>query len=201
MAGKDAIVLCVVECGETAWEAEHRMHGLTDLPLSEAGRLSMTEDIARLRCGHAAMVHHPPDEAATNTAHLVARHLKARSKAVDELVEPNLGLLEGVTAEQFEERFPTRHRQWEDDPASFHPPEGENFSEASVRIFAAVHRILKRSRSEETVIVLHKLALGMLRCWLADRPMTDLRSMLESRPRVERYVLTAEMVKELGAAA
>jgi broad specificity phosphatase PhoE len=201
VAGKDAIMLCLVECGETAWQTENRMHGRTDLPLSEAGRLSVTEDIDRMRTGHVAAVHHPPDEAATSTAHFIARHLHARSKAVEELAEPDLGLLEGLTQDQFEDRFPTRHRQWEDDPASFHPPEGELLNDAAQRIFEAVHRILKRSRSEETVIVLHRLALGMLRCWLANRPMTDLRTMLDGRPRVERYMLTAEMLDELGAAA
>jgi probable phosphoglycerate mutase len=196
-ASRRTIMLCLIQCGETAWEAERRMHGHTDLPLSEAGRAALLEDVRRLRCDRVAVVHHPPDEAATDTAHIVARRLGARTRAVSELAEPNLGLLEGLTEDQFGERFPTRHRQWIEDPGSFHAPEGDSLLQAARRIQAAVARILKRSRSRETAIVLHRLALGNMRCWLAARPLSDLHIMLAGRPRVERYALMPTTIDDL----
>ena len=200
-SARSTIMLCLIQCGESAWEAEHRLHGATDLPLSESGRTAVNEDARKLRCDRVAVVHHSPDEAATDTAHIIARKLGARAKAVAELAEPNLGLLEGLTEEQFEERFPTRHHQWLDDPGSFQAPDGEHLLEVSNRIRNAVAHILKRSRSPESVIVLHPLSLGMMRCWLADRPLGDLREMLKGRSRTERYSMTRDMLKDLEAAA
>jgi broad specificity phosphatase PhoE len=84
-----------------------------------------------------------------------------------------------------------------DDPATLSPPEGEEMSTAADRLFRAVAKIIKRSRSEEIAIVLHDLGLAMLRCWLANRPLADMRDMLEPEPRIERFVLPLALVDEL----
>ena len=45
------------------------------------------------------------------------------------------------------------------------------------------------------------MALGLLRCWLADRPAADLWSLVRTRPRIERYLLAGEVVSRLAEAA
>ena len=62
-------------------------------------------------------------------------------------------------------------------------------------------RLARRSRHEEIGIVLHPVGLGLLRCWLAERPVTDLWSLVRTRPRIERYLLAADLVSELEQAA
>src|SRR5262245_7523890 len=79
-AARNTIMLCLIQSGESAWEAENRVHGVTDLPLSETGRTALVEDAQHLRCDHVAIVHHPPDEAASDTAHIMARRLNVRTK-------------------------------------------------------------------------------------------------------------------------
>ena len=81
------------------------------------------------------------------------------------------------------------------------PPVGEPLAEARARLFAAVSRLARRSRHDEIGIVLHPVGLGLLRCWLANRPAADLWSMLRTRPRIERYLLARELVSELAEAA
>jgi hypothetical protein len=49
--------------------------------------------------------------------------------------------------------------------------------------------------------VLHQLALGMLQCWLADRPTSALWSMIRDHPRLERYAIAADQLEALDAAA
>ena len=194
-------MLCLIQCGETAWESEERIHGSTDIPLSEAGRLAVTADVQRMKTDRVAMVHHPNDEAATDTAQAVARKLGAKTKGVAELADPNMGLLEGLHREEFAERYPSRFRQWVDEPMMLTPPEGENLAEASSRILGTIAHLLKRSRSEEVAIVLHPLALGMARCWFGARRSNDLWLMLKNRPRIERYAMTAKLVSDMEQAA
>lgn len=195
------MMLCLIQCGETAWESDDRIHGSTDLPLSDAGRLAVSADAQRIKTGRVSMVHHPADEAATDTANIIARKINARHKAVAELSDPHLGLLEGLHRDEFAERYPSRQRQWIDEPMLLQAPEGEALTDAASRVFTAVARLLKRSRSEEVAVVLHPIALGMMRCWLGDRRTNDLWLTLVDRPRIERYVMTVELIDELEAAA
>jgi probable phosphoglycerate mutase len=168
--------------------------------MSDAGRTAVKNDLRQLAASHPTMIYHPPDEAATETARLCAAAFKSRTKAVHELSDPNLGLLEGLTAQEFAERYPTRHKQWEDDPVTVSPPEGEDVIHAADRIFSAIAKIIKRSRSEEVAIVLHEMGIAMLRCWLADRPLHELRA-IKNRPRIERFAFPVGLVRTLESAA
>jgi broad specificity phosphatase PhoE len=198
---RESTILCLIQCGETTWEAERRVHGATDLPLSESGRSSIKAAAAHTVDLGAGPVLHPPDEAATETAGIFADAHGLKTRGVPELSDPNLGLLEGLTGQVFAERFPRRYKQWQDDPMSLSPPEGEDLTDARVRIFAAVSRILRRGKSDELTIVLHALGLGLLRCWLADRPSRDVWAVLKDRPAVERYAITTPMIQWLDDAA
>lgn len=193
--------LRIVRCGDTAWTEQDRISGATDLPLSEAGRAALAEEIANLEPGKVATVYHPGDEAATETAATFAAALKARTKVVPELADPNLGILEGLTQQEFAERFCKRHKQWHEDPLSMSAPEGEDFLAAQSRLFDAVARILRSSRSEEVVLVLHSLATGFLKCWLLGQPSSELWRVLEERPRVERFAIDSSVADALEGAA
>lgn len=200
-AQRSAIMLWLIECGETEWALQGRIQGSADLPLSEAGRRAVDAELHRAEGANVAVVHHAPDEAAATTADLCAQRIKARTRAVVELADPHLGVLEGISEQEFAERFPKRHRQWEDDLVSLAPPEGEEIAEAAGRILRATARILKRSRSSEVALVLHTIGLGALRCWLADRSLHELRSMFAGRPRIERYAMPLEMISSLQSMA
>ncbi|MCH8210238.1 MAG: histidine phosphatase family protein [Planctomycetes bacterium] len=200
-AKRQDILLDLIRCGETTWEAEARLHGATDLPLSPEGRASVCAAIVTLAPKRFAVVFHPPDEAATDSAHIVAEAVGAKTKAVAELAEPDLGLIDGLTEKDFAERFPKRHKQWKEDPLSLVPPEGEAFGDAQARTFRACAKILRRSRGDRTAIVLRPLALGFVRCWLADRPAGDVWASLANRPQIEQYLVAQELVESLEQAA
>jgi probable phosphoglycerate mutase len=174
---RTAITLCLIQCGETTWQTDGRVRGATDLPLSEAGRAMVMRELHWLEGSKAAVVFHPSDEAAAETARLCAQLIGAKTKDIADLSDPNLGLFEGLTLREFEDRFPSRYKQWEDDPMSLAPPEGELVHDAASRLFKAVAKALKRSRGAEVAMVLHWMGLGMMRAWLADRPLNDFRAM------------------------
>lgn len=195
------IIVSLMQCGQTQWEREERVHGASDLPLSNAGRAAASGDAQGLAGIKAPTVYHPPDEAAAETAKIIGGFVSGRARVVEELADPNLGILEGLHLREFEDRYPKRFKQWEEDPLSLIPPEGEPFADARQRVFRAVAKVLKKSRAEEVPIVLHPVALGLLRCWMADRPATAMWHMLKVRPRIERYLLSTEVIEQLRQAA
>jgi hypothetical protein len=121
-----SMVLHLIRCGETTWEGERRMAGSTDLPLSEPGRQSIVAGIDRLRGVEIGSIYHSPDEAATATAATLAAPIGARTRSSAALADPDLGLLEGLTEQEFSERFPKRFREWQDDPLALAPREAHH---------------------------------------------------------------------------
>ncbi|MHC4429029.1 MAG: histidine phosphatase family protein [Planctomycetota bacterium] len=194
---RTSIHLSLVRCGETAWAADGRLQGSSDLPLSPQGEASVSADALTLAGRRVTTFFHPPDEAAAETASIVAAVVGARTKAVVELAEANLGVFEGMTMQAFAERYPKRCKQWQEDPLSFTTPDGEDVASARARIFAGLGKVLRRARGDEFGVVLHQLGTGLLRCWLADRPPTEAWAMAAQRPRVERYLLAPETVRRL----
>ena len=160
----------------------------------------MTADALALAGRRITTFFHPPDEAAAETASIVAGVAGARTKAVAELAEVNLGVFEGMTRQAFAERYPKRCKQWQEDPLSFSTPDGEDVQEARGRIFACLGRVLRRARGEEFGVVLHALGTGLLRCWLAERPANEAWLMAQQRPRIERYLLAPETARRLEEA-
>jgi broad specificity phosphatase PhoE len=200
-AKRNHIMLNLIRCGETRWDHEGRMLGSSDLPLSDAGRAAIADVLPRLAQAGFTTVYHPPDEAAAETAKIIAHARNGKTKVIEDFAEPELGLLEGLLGEQFAERYPKRHKAWKDDPLSVIPPEGEPMSEARARVFAATAKLLKRNRTGELAIVLHPIALGLLRCWLAGRPPEDMWTLLVDRRRVERYAVAIPLIEQLRATA
>lgn len=200
-AKRQDILLSLIRCGETTWEAENRLHGVADLPLSAEGRASISAAVVTLPPKCFGVVYHPPAEAAADTAHIVAEAIGAKTKVVNEFAEPDLGLIDGLTETGFAERFPKRHKQWQEDPLSLLPPEGEAFGDARARIFSACAKILRRNRGDRAALVLRPLALGFVRCWLADRPASELWVSLDDRPQIEQYLVAQELIESLELAA
>ena len=201
MSKSATTMLNVVRTGLTAWDQEQRLHGTTDLPMSPAGRSALTEEIRQVHVARTRVVHHPGDEAATETARLFAEHVGAKTRRLDDLADPDFGVLDGMTERVFADRFAKRHKLWLDDPLALSPPDGEDFAIARSRIFGAIVRLTRKSRGEDVGIVLHDIGLGLLRCWLADLPSGQLWRLLRERPHVERYALSQSVVTEMEAIA
>lgn len=187
-------MLCLIRCGDTDWDREGRILGATDLPLSAPGRAIIADACARQLPVKLAMVYHGGDEAAAETASVAARAAGTRTRAEVDLHDPDLGVLEGLTRKDFTDRFHSRYRQWNDDPLSLTPPEGEPVIEARSRLLGAIGRLARRGRGAEIGVVLHTFGLALVRAWLAGVPSQSVWSMVTERPTVERYPLHDSVV-------
>jgi len=190
-------LLCLIHRAETTWEKEGRIQGSTDLPATKEGLIAVKEAFRQIKTEHIATVYHPDSEASLSTAKLVAAEIKAKTKKVTNLSDPNLGVFEGLSIKAFPERYPKRFRLWKDDLLSLSPPDGEEIDKARNRILLAVAGVLKRSRSEEVGIVLPPIAAGFLRCQLEEIPLNELWSMLKSGSFIERYCLNLNQLHSL----
>lgn len=197
--GRD-IVLWLIRAGETSWDESDRLRGDEDLPMSKGGRAATGEAIERavsLPFPRPKRLHHADDAAACDTARIASRLLGGRPVREDDLADPVLGVLAGLSLGELRDRFERRARQWEEDPSELVPPEGEPFPLARVRIVECATRILQR-RPESVGLVLHELGAGFLRAALAGEFGGNPRVAMAGRPRVEVWFLPGDAASRLG---
>lgn len=187
MGKRTDIRVLFVRTGESDWEKAGRIAGSTDVPLTEAGWQATQDSIRGLGEVRLSSVFCGPDETSQAVARELAKATGARIKVIDDLGEVHLGLWEGMLETELQEKCPKAYRQWVDDPAAVHVPEGEGFEEAQTRLMRALNRALERTRGEAggVGVVLRPVALGLVGCALGGVATNGLWSMIESGPAVE----------------
>lgn len=159
--------LLLLPSGLTDWHEQHRIAGDTDLPLSAAGVGQANAHGPALAPFNPTAVYSGSEEAARQTASLIAKSLGLRARAIAGLKEVSLGHWQGLSHEEFEERFERIDKVWQSEPLAVTPPEGESLQEAESRLAAALLKIVKRKPEETLAIVLGPLACAVIRCRFA----------------------------------
>lgn len=147
--------LLLIRHGETAWNAEARVQGQLDVPLSttgiwQAGRLAerlANEPIDVLVASDLAR------------AWLTARPLAARL-GIDIAPEPRLrergfGVFEGHTVEEIAQRWPQDFRTWRARETGRAMPGGESAQHFIDRVRAALHDIVLAGVGRTVAVVAH----------------------------------------------
>lgn len=177
------IRLILIPAAQTDWQAQGRLAGDTDLPLNEYGHRQAVvfgEEIAPLR---PAVVHCGPEKATRQTGSVIAHGLLLKLRPGKELRELDLGHWEGLTQEQFRERFARVDRQWRNAPLSVESPEGEAVAHAADRLHRAVERIIKKHPDETAVVVLGRFAYALVRCEYLDHDYERFWEYIDGEPQ------------------
>ena len=175
--------LYLIQCGQTEWLAAGRMQGRLSLPLSEAGVAevaAMADQLAGLLAGATLeAIFAAPCESCAQTAKMIAkRNGKPKVHQADDLAEVHIGLWQGKMAQEIKRRHPKVYRQWQEEPGSVTPPEGENFGQAYDRLVAALNGGVNREPAAGAIaVVVAPLAAAMLRCHLSGKPVMELWTM------------------------
>lgn len=105
------MTIALIRHGQTNWNLEGRVQGLSNIPLNETGRdqaRTAGMRIAEEGSSWDFIVSSPLDRA-RETAEIIAAHLGLQLAATHEdLVEQNYGEAEGSTISEFSRRWPTR---------------------------------------------------------------------------------------------
>jgi broad specificity phosphatase PhoE len=161
--------LILIPAAQTEWRAQGRFSGDADLPLNEIGHRQAMADAEAIGELHPAAIYCGPEQATRQTATIIAHELRLRERSEKDLGELDLGHWEGLTTEDFQDRFGKVYRQWRQEPMSVEPPDGEAVSEAAGRLTERVRKIVKRHEEEVVALVLGQFAVAILRCELDDR--------------------------------
>lgn len=158
--------IVLVRHGRTAYNAQRRFLGRTDIELDDVGK-SQASKLTALR-GVFREVFSSPMRRATQTAAFLSDEVQIL-QGVEELDQADL---EGLFVAEAVKRFPDYFSQWELNPASVCAPGGgESLEALQQRAVRAIQRVQPVVGGGPIAIVTHQLVIAVLSLYASGEPL------------------------------
>lgn len=154
--------LVLVRHGETAWNAEGRVQGQTDVPLSEVGRAQAEALVPVLAAEPFGAIYSSDLLRVRETAQPVARVLGLEVLLETGLRERHYGMFETLTYVECRERFPAEFERFREKELEFDFATGESLRAFHARSLASLQAIAARHAGEAVLVFTHGGVLEML---------------------------------------
>lgn len=165
--------LILVRHGETVWNLEQRVQGLSDIELSERG----TEQAKILgRCLKDEAIERivsSPLKRAYQTARAIGRFHDVDIEIDKDLRELDQGVFDGLTFREMRKRYASFLSKWAVDPGPLVIPGGESLVDLQRRAWPAIERIIAISKN--TLVVSHNFTIAVILCNLQGLRLASLR--------------------------
>jgi broad specificity phosphatase PhoE len=179
--------LMLVRHGESEWNAQRRYQGQSDVPLSALGRRQAELVAGRLAGGKIDAVYASDLVRAWQTASVIAEKNGLQAFSEPRLRELKFGVLEGLTFEEAQSRYPEMIAAWLDD--FNRPPEGaETIDLFNARVLSLLDDLKRKHDEQVVLLVAHggslseilRIALGLSRAkrWYLEMDNASLTELL-----------------------
>ncbi len=156
--------LLLIRHGATAWTAEGRFQGQTDVPLSPHGQRQVAALAQRLTTEKFDLLYTSDLLRAWETAQAIAALQACVVQPEPRLREIAFGDWEGLTYAEIPQRDASALAAWEGDPCYHAAPGGETLSQMLIRVRAAYDSLVAIPQDMTVGVVAHGGALQLLLC-------------------------------------
>ncbi|MFN4115710.1 MAG: histidine phosphatase family protein [Inhella sp.] len=143
--------ICLIRHGETAWNAEGRLQGWTDIALNATGRAQARAVGLALAGTRFDAVISSPLERALHTAQAIAGRQAIRQEPG--LRERHFGELQGLTRGEIAASFPAIQAELNARSPSYQPPGGESLQDFAARVLAVFRQLRQQHRQGQQLLV------------------------------------------------
>lgn len=143
--------LCLIRHGETAWNAEGRLQGWTDIPLNPTGRAQAAAVGRALAGTRFDAVISSPLQRALHTAQAIAGAQAITQEPA--LRERHFGQLQGLTRAEIAAHHPAVQAALNARDPTYAPPGGESLQAFAARVQAALDQLLRQHRGARQLLV------------------------------------------------
>ncbi len=177
----------IVRSGTTEFDRQGRVLGNLDVPLHPDATRELEEIVDQLRETAIDAVYAGPGQSAVETAERVCKPLEMKFKLVESLQNINLGLWQGLLLEEVKRKQPKVFRQWQENPETICPPEGEMLQSARDRIDFFLNRVYKKHKSASIMVVVAEPLAALLVSVLEQSELKDIsQTRKDGDTRVQR---------------
>ncbi len=160
--------------GSTDFDEQGRIQGTLDVPLSRNGAHQVARSVSELSEVQIDAIYSAPCQAAQQTAHALAADHNLRVKVLDKFQNLNQGLWHGKLIDELKKYQPRVYKQWQENPQSLCPPQGEAVIHAEQRVRLALGKLLHKHRSGIIALVVPEPVGSLVRSALTQTELGDL---------------------------
>jgi probable phosphoglycerate mutase len=150
----------ILRHGETEWNLTGKHQGQLDSPLTRLGIAQAKAAAVYLKNETFDLIYTSDLSRARTTAELINRQLKLQLIVDPRLRERNLGLIQGLTLAEFQERHPEIYREYIAADPDYLIPGGESQRQCYERIAAWMEQIGRCHSGQSLLVVTHGIILG-----------------------------------------
>ncbi len=158
----DATRIVAIRHGQTAWNADGRIQGHTDIALDATGQWQAERLAEALADAELQAVYSSDLQRACQTAAPLARRQGLPVRLDAGLRERGFGDFEGLSFAQIEQRWPEQATAWRRRDPDFGAPGGEVLRDFRERVVVVLTRLAQAHRGQGIAVVTHGGVLDML---------------------------------------
>jgi probable phosphoglycerate mutase len=140
--------ILLIRPGTTEYDQQGRVQGTLDIPLCEDGRQEVEALVAEVKDQPIAAIYTSPLQSAQQTAEAIGATLDVKVKTLENLQNLDHGLWQGMLVSDVKTKQPKVYRQWQEQPETVCPPQGETLSTAKHRVQAVLAKLLKKHKAD-----------------------------------------------------
>ena len=166
--------LILIRHGETLWNKEGRVQGISDVELSTAGIEQARLLALSLKDHPIRAIHTSPPKRVLQTAEIINEFHRKEIHTHQDLMEMDQGDFEGVSFKKLMACEKDFLKKWIANPASVQMPNGESLTQLQERAWRAMERII--NKEENALVVAHNLTIAAIICRIKDISLHDFLS-------------------------
>ena len=165
--------LILIRHGETIWNKEGRVQGLSDIELSDVGLNQAHKLALSMQDINIKAIYSSPLKRAYQTAHIINEIHNAPIYLEPGLMEMDQGDFEGLTFKEIKACEKDFLQQWIQDPAAVTMPNGESLAGLQNRAWSVVANII--DKTENALIVSHNFTIAAILCKIQNISLSQFR--------------------------
>lgn len=165
--------LILIRHGETIWNKDGRVQGLSDIELSDVGLNQAHKLALSIQDVNINAIYSSPLKRAYQTAKIINEIHNAPIYLEPGLMEMHHGDFEGLTFQELKACKKDFLQQWIQDPAAVTMPNGESLAGLQKRAWFVVANII--GKAEDALIVSHNFTIAAILCKIRDISLSQFR--------------------------
>ncbi|HOP86284.1 MAG TPA: histidine phosphatase family protein [Syntrophorhabdaceae bacterium] len=157
----------ILRHGETQWNKEDVFRGRSDIPLNETGLKQAEMASFYFKNKEIDFIFSSPLLRAVQTAKAVSKTTEKDVEIVEEFIDINFGIWEGLTVKEVERNYPHDFAIWVKNPQKLNLRGGETLETVRKRIASGFEKVLSE-KGENLLIVTHRAICKIMVLFLLD---------------------------------
>ena len=174
--------LYVARHGQTVWNAENKVCGITDVDLTPKGIAQAKELAQSVAEKTVDIILTSPLSRAVETGKIVSDHCKIPLYVEDRLIEQNYGIYEGVDRKN--QQFLDNKRNF-----AYKYPNGESMMQVAYRIYSLLDEIREKYSGKKVLIISHGGVCRIIHTYFKDMTNEEFFNYTLNNAQLEEYEL------------